>query len=85
MQNLPVSQYYRVAVDNERPYNIYGGLQDNGSVKVPSNGPRGAVTRDDWTMVGGGDGMYNVVDPEDSRWLYNASQLGAIQHFDAIT
>ena len=82
VDHLPLAQYYAVGVDMEEPYNIYGGLQDNGSVKVPSNGPRGTITRDDWTMVGGGDGMYNVVDPEDSRWLVNASQLGAIQRVD---
>jgi len=82
VDHLPLAQYYAVGVDMEEPYNVYGGLQDNGSVKIPSNGPRGSITRDDWTMVGGGDGMYNVVDPEDSRWLLNASQLGAIQRVD---
>ena len=82
VDHLPLAQYYTVGVDMEEPYNVYGGLQDNGSVKIPSNGPRGSITRDDWTMTGGGDGMYNVVDPEDSRWLFNASQLGAIQRVD---
>ncbi|MCU0243556.1 MAG: hypothetical protein MUE80_02180 [Acidobacteria bacterium] len=80
--HLPLAQFYAVGVDMDEPYNIYGGLQDNGSVRVPSNGPSGAVTRDDWVSVGGGDGMVNVVDPEDSRWLYNASQNGAIQRVD---
>ncbi len=79
---LPLAQYYAIGVDMDEPYNIYGGLQDNGSVKIPSNGPSGLITRDDWTSVGGGDGMYNVVDPEDSRWLYNAFQNGAIQRVD---
>jgi len=80
--SLPLAQYYAIGVDMDEPYNIYGGLQDNGSVKIPSNGPSGAITRDDWTSVGGGDGMFNVVDPTDSRWLYNASQNGAIQRVD---
>ncbi len=80
--HLPLAQYYAVGVDMDDPYNIYGGLQDNGSVKIPSNGPSGMITRDDWTSVGGGDGMFNVVDPEDSRWLFNASQNGAIQRVD---
>ena len=83
--HLPLAQYYAIGVDMEEPYNVYGGLQDNGSVKVPSNGPRGSITRDDWTMVGGGDGMFNVADWEDSRWLYNASQLGSIQRIDQKT
>ncbi|MCJ7611775.1 MAG: hypothetical protein MUP19_05875, partial [Candidatus Aminicenantes bacterium] len=50
--SLPLAQFYAVGVDMDEPYNIYGGLQDNGSVKIPSNGPSGAVTRDDWTEVG---------------------------------
>jgi hypothetical protein len=49
--HLPLAQYYAVGVDMEEPYNIYGGLQDNGSVKIPSNGPRGSITRDDWVMT----------------------------------
>jgi len=83
--HLPLAQYYDIGVDMEEPYNIYGGLQDNGSVKVPSNGPGGQITRDDWRSVGGGDGMVNIVDPEDSRWLYNESQNGAIQRVDQKT
>jgi photosystem II stability/assembly factor-like uncharacterized protein len=83
--HLPLAQYYAIGVDMEEPYNIYGGLQDNGSVKIPSNGPSGEITRDDWRSVGGGDGMMNVVDPEDSRWLFNESQNGAIQRVDQRT
>jgi len=83
--NLPLAQYYAVGVDLDEPYNIYGGLQDNGSVKFPSNGLSGKITADDWTSVGGGDGMVNVVDPTDSRWLYNSSQHGAIQRVDQRT
>jgi photosystem II stability/assembly factor-like uncharacterized protein len=80
--SLPLAQYYAIAADNDEPYNIYGGLQDNGSVRVPSNGRYGAVTRNDCVATGGGDGMFNVPDWADSRWLYNASQLGAIQRVD---
>jgi len=84
-ENLPLAQYYAIGVDMEEPYNIYGGTQDNGSIKFPSNGPTGFITRDDWVSVGGGDGMFNQVDPEDARWLYNASQLGAMQRVDQKT
>jgi photosystem II stability/assembly factor-like uncharacterized protein len=83
--HLPLAQYYAVGVDMEEPYNIYGGLQDNGSVKIPSAGLSGKITRDDWKTVGGGDGMVNLVDPEDSRWLYNESQNGAIMRTDQKT
>ncbi|MFO7865291.1 MAG: hypothetical protein R6V02_00570 [Candidatus Aminicenantes bacterium] len=75
-ENLPIAQFYAVGVDMEQPYNIYGGLQDNGSVKFPSNSIYGEITRDDMEWVGGGDGMYNLPDPENSRWLYNESQFG---------
>jgi photosystem II stability/assembly factor-like uncharacterized protein len=84
-ETLPLAQYYAIGVDMEEPYNIYGGLQDNGSVRVPSNGRSGELTNDDWVSVGGGDGQYNVVDPTDSRWLYNASQNGAIRRLDQKT
>jgi len=83
--HLPLAQYYAAGVDMEEPYNIYGGLQDNGSVKIPSNGLSGRITRDDWISVGGGDGMVNLVDPEDSRWLYNEWQNGAIMRTDQKT
>ena len=83
--HLPLAQYFAIGVDMEEPYNIYGGLQDNGSIRIPSNGPAGMITRDDWRSIGGGDGQCNVVDPEDSRWLYNASQNGAIQRVDQKT
>jgi photosystem II stability/assembly factor-like uncharacterized protein len=81
-ENIPGAQYYAIGVDMDEPYNIYGGTQDTNSFKVPSNSVYGTITRNDWAWVGGGDGMYNQVDPNDSRWLYNDSQMGAIQRFD---
>ena len=81
-ENIPGAQYYAIGVDMDEPYNIYGGTQDTESIKVPSNSVYGTITRNDWAAVGGGDGMYNQVDPNDSRWLYNDSQMGAIQRYD---
>ncbi len=77
--NLPMAQYYAICVDMEDPYNIYGGLQCHESWKGPSNSFSGAVTLEDWVTVGTGDGMYNQVDPSNSRWLYNTGAHGA--HF----
>ncbi|MCK4495869.1 MAG: hypothetical protein KAU91_05930, partial [Candidatus Aminicenantes bacterium] len=74
--NLPMAQYYAIGVDMEDPYNIYGGLQCHDSWKVPSNSWSGQITLEDLVTVGTGDGMYNVVDPNDSRWVYNTSQFG---------
>ncbi len=81
-ENIPGAQFYAIGVDMDEPYHIYGGTQDTGSMKIPSNSVYGEITREDWASVGGGDGMYNQVDPNDSRWLYNDYQLGAIQRFD---
>jgi photosystem II stability/assembly factor-like uncharacterized protein len=83
---LPLAQYYAVAFDMEYPYNVYGGLQDNGSVRGPSTRRgRGFIPFEEWYGVGGGDGMYNVVDPSDSRWLYNESQFGPLRRLDQKT
>ncbi|MCP4725438.1 MAG: hypothetical protein GY863_10400 [bacterium] len=82
----PLAQFYAIGVDMEYPYNVYGGLQDNGSKKGPSTKRDGSAIRfEDWHTVGGGDGFYNVVDPVDSRWLYNESQFGVISRLDQLT
>ena len=84
--NKPLAQFYAIGYDMEQPYNVYGGLQDNGSLRGPSSIPGGAsIPFEAWYRVGGGDGFYNVVDPTDSRWLYNESQFGAIQRMDQQT
>jgi photosystem II stability/assembly factor-like uncharacterized protein len=84
--NKPLAQFYAIGYDMERPYNVYGGIQDNGSTKGPStmrNG--GSIPFEAWYRTGGGDGFYSVVDPTDSRWLYNESQFGAISRVDQST
>ena len=83
--NMAIGEVYAVGVDMDDPYNVYGGLQDHDSWKGPSNGPTGRITLENWVTVGPGDGMYNVVDPTDSRWLYNESQFGSIQRLDQRT
>ena len=84
--NLPTAQFYSIAYDNDHPYNVYGGLQDNGSKKGPSSRRGGGnIPFEAWYNTGGGDGMYNVVDWKDSRWLYNESQFGPLQRVDQLT
>jgi photosystem II stability/assembly factor-like uncharacterized protein len=80
--NIPLGEFYAIGVDMEDPYNIYGGMQDHDSWKGPSNGWAGEITLTDWVTVGGGDGMYNCVDPTDSRWLYNNREMGSMWRFD---
>src|SRR5215471_2319388 len=82
LSNLPLGEIYALTVDMEDPYNIYAGLQDHESWKGPSNGWSGSIGIADWVTVGIGDGMYNQVDPIDSRWVYNTQEFGRHARFD---
>ena len=70
--NLPLSQFYQISVDNAEPYNIYGGLQDNGSWYGPSSSPGGIEARD-WNVVGVGDG-FRVLKHAEKPILYSEMQ-----------
>jgi hypothetical protein len=74
-----LAQFYHVAVDNRRPYRVYGGLQDNGCWGGPSRTLRGTgPTNEDWMFLNGGDGFVCRVDPHDSDWVFCESQNGLI-------
>jgi len=84
--DLPFGQYYHVAVDMDVPYNVYGGLQDNGSWRGPSAvWENGAIRNVYWQTVGGGDGFVTLPDPRDSQAGYSESQGGEIGRFDLRT
>ncbi len=86
IENLPLGQFYHINVDMELPYNIYGGLQDNGSWKGPSRVWRsGGIRNTYWEAVGGGDGFDVVPDRSNSRFGYAMSQGGWLNRFDAET
>jgi len=74
--NIPVTQFYRVSVDNGLPfYNIYGGAQDNGSQGVPSRTEnRAGIRVSDWLNTGGGDGFQSRADYADADTVYTCSQ-----------
>ena len=83
--NKKIGEVYAVGVDMDDPYNVYAGLQDHDSWKGPSNGKSGRITLEDWTTVGTQDGMYNQVDPTDSRWVFNSYQTGGQRRYDQQT
>ncbi|MBL7765274.1 MAG: hypothetical protein JNJ58_04225 [Chitinophagaceae bacterium] len=72
--SLPVGQFYHVAYDLKEPYNVYGGLQDNGSWMAPSAAP-GGIGNGNWSRVGGGDGFWTVPDI-DGQTVYAEYQGG---------
>ena len=77
-RNLPVSQFYHVSVDNEKPYNVFGGLQDNGSWIGPSKSP-GGISNCDWDNIGYGDGFNVLRDPADNNIFYWQYQGGNVK------
>lgn len=83
--NIRAGEAYAVGVDMDDPYHVYAGFQDHDSWKGPVNGRWGVVTLEDWVTVGPGDGMYNVVDPTDSRWVYNTRELNQMGRMDQQT
>ncbi len=84
LNTLPVSQFYHVQVDEKTPYNVYGGLQDNGSWRAPSQSTGGIENRD-WDNVGGGDGFWVQPDATDPDIVYSESQGGSISKINTRT
>ncbi len=81
--NIPVAQFYHIAVDNEFPYNVYGGMQDNGSWRGPAYVWRAQGIRNSyWQEISFGDGFDVVPDPVDSRYGWSMSQQGYVSRYD---
>jgi photosystem II stability/assembly factor-like uncharacterized protein len=86
VNTVPLAQFYEVALDNQRPYHVYGGLQDNGSWEAPSRTLfRQGISNDEWLRVGGGDGFYCVPDPSDPDVVYVESQDGNVSRVHRST
>ncbi|NLI00292.1 MAG: hypothetical protein GX446_12475, partial [Chthonomonadales bacterium] len=86
INTIPLAQFYHVAFDMQRPYNVAGGLQDNGSWLGPSSRPgSGGPRHSDWQNIGGGDGFYCAIDPSDPNTVYSESQNGAVRRVHLAT
>jgi len=87
IENLPVTQFYRVTVDESVPfYFIYGGTQDNATLGGPTRTRHsGGITNEDWFVTVFGDGFETVVDPVESNLVYSQSQYGGLVRHDRAT
>ena len=86
VSNLPLAQYYHIRVDDELPYNVYGGMQDNGSWKGPSSvWENGGIRNHHWHEVGFGDGFDTAPFPDDPMQGYGMSQGGNLFRWSLVT
>ncbi|MEX0907120.1 MAG: hypothetical protein WD054_02230, partial [Gemmatimonadota bacterium] len=83
--SMALGQFYAVSFDMDTPYNVCGGLQDNGSWCGPSRRGRGGITNHHWATVSGGDGFYTAQDPRDPDLIYAESQGGSMSRINLAT
>jgi photosystem II stability/assembly factor-like uncharacterized protein len=85
-EKIPVGQFYHINVDNEIPYHVMGGMQDNGSWRGPAyTTVQGGIRNFDWDNLWGGDGFDVMPDPEDANWVYAMSQGGNVGRYNTVT
>ena len=81
--NMPTGQFYRINVDNQFPYNIYGGQQDNTSVSIASRElGGGGISPASWTASAGGESAFLAFDPSDPKYVLGGSYQGTIEVLD---
>jgi photosystem II stability/assembly factor-like uncharacterized protein len=84
--NMPTAQFYRINVDNETPYNIYAGQQDNSSVKIASRAiGAGGIDERHWSASAGGESAFLAFDPNNPRYVLGGSYQGTIEVLDTKT
>ena len=85
-EQLPVGQFYHINVDNEIPYHIMGGMQDNGSWRGPAyTWMEGGIKNYFWDNLWGGDGFDVAPDPQDANWVYAMAQKGELGRYNVAT
>jgi photosystem II stability/assembly factor-like uncharacterized protein len=84
-QDQATAQFYRVTVDNDFPYNIYGAQQDNSTVRIASRNTENAITESDWYDVGGGESGWIAPSPKDSLIVFAGSYGGLLTRYDHRT
>ncbi len=84
-QDQPTAQFYRVALDNDFPYHIYGAQQDNSTVRIASRTTDAGITTSDWFDVGGGESGWIQPSPKDSEIIFAGSYDGLITRYDHRT
>ncbi|MBD0849127.1 VPS10 domain-containing protein [Maribacter arenosus] len=85
-ETIPVAQFYHIGVDHDRPYNVYGGMQDNGNWSGPGyTWKRGGIRTLYWQYLVGGDGFDISPDYDNSRFGYGSSQNGNLYRYDKLT
>jgi photosystem II stability/assembly factor-like uncharacterized protein len=81
--NMPTAQFYRINTDNQFPYRIYGGQQDNSSVVISSMAlGRGGISQENWNSSAGGESAFLAFDPDNPRYVMGGSYLGTIDLLD---
>ena len=83
--NQPTAQFYHVITDTRTPYYVYGAQQDNSTVAIASRSDDGAIGRDNWYTVGGGEAGYIAPNPTDPNIVYAGDYQGNITRFDRRT
>lgn len=83
--NQPTAQFYRINADNQFPYRIYGGQQDNSSVSIPHRTFGGGIRNQDFYSVGGCESAWPAFDPDNPRYIYAGCYQGIISEWDAET
>ncbi len=84
-ENQPTAQLYRLSVDNQYPYRVYGSQQDNSSISLPSRSKAGGIGIGDWVATGGGESAHIAFDPDNPNFIYSSAIAGGVVEWNKET